>query len=249
MRANGATTDAGRSATRSPVPIPKRCWQRAGGRARRTPRSAQDLSRLRLGRRKVIPDVRRRTPAPRSRRGRRRGRDAAAMDPEVEEIVAALETIPTATSDGAPVIDVAAILARHPQVCLVDGLAYDNPPGSRHREALSGRRRAARGRHLRAHVAQPGIHRRAAGFRRGGDRPATARDRAAGVRRTGRRGRHRRRAAGRVGTGAASEQLSQLRQRALLLTADVVDRPARSVPSAAWHRAHVGHAGADSGRA
>ena len=23
-------------------------------------------------------------------------------------------------------------LARHPQVCLIDGLAYDNPPGSRH---------------------------------------------------------------------------------------------------------------------
>jgi two-component system sensor histidine kinase KdpD len=27
---------------------------------------------------------------------------------------------------------VAAVLARRPQVCLVDGLAYDNPPGSRH---------------------------------------------------------------------------------------------------------------------
>ena len=34
-----------------------------------------------------------------------------------------------------PVIDVPAILARRPQVCLVDGLAYDNPPGSRHRSA------------------------------------------------------------------------------------------------------------------
>ena len=29
-------------------------------------------------------------------------------------------------------MDVDAVLARHPQVCLVDGLAYDNPPGSRH---------------------------------------------------------------------------------------------------------------------
>lgn len=28
-------------------------------------------------------------------------------------------------------MDVPAILHRHPQVCLVDGLAYDNPPGSR----------------------------------------------------------------------------------------------------------------------
>ena len=26
------------------------------------------------------------------------------------------------------------IIRRHPQVCLVDGLAYDNPPGSRHAE-------------------------------------------------------------------------------------------------------------------
>ena len=30
------------------------------------------------------------------------------------------------------VIDVAEVIARHPQVCLVDGLAYDNPSGSRH---------------------------------------------------------------------------------------------------------------------
>jgi two-component system sensor histidine kinase KdpD len=33
-----------------------------------------------------------------------------------------------------PVIDVPAVLARHPQVCLVDGLAYDNPPGGRHQK-------------------------------------------------------------------------------------------------------------------
>src|SRR5207253_8095740 len=30
--------------------------------------------------------------------------------------------------------DVPAVLARRPAVCLVDGLAYDNPPGSRHRK-------------------------------------------------------------------------------------------------------------------
>jgi two-component system sensor histidine kinase KdpD len=30
------------------------------------------------------------------------------------------------------VIDVPRVLARKPQVCLIDGLAYDNPPGSRH---------------------------------------------------------------------------------------------------------------------
>jgi two-component system sensor histidine kinase KdpD len=34
------------------------------------------------------------------------------------------------TADGVDVMDVDVILSRHPQVCLVDGLAYDNPPGS-----------------------------------------------------------------------------------------------------------------------
>jgi len=33
---------------------------------------------------------------------------------------------------GVTVMDVDAILCRHPQVCLVDGLAYDNPAGSSH---------------------------------------------------------------------------------------------------------------------
>jgi two-component system sensor histidine kinase KdpD len=33
---------------------------------------------------------------------------------------------------GVPVIDMPAVLARHAQVCLVDGLAYNHPPGSRH---------------------------------------------------------------------------------------------------------------------
>ena len=39
--------------------------------------------------------------------------------------------MPTLDIDGVPVMDVPAILRRHPQVCLVDGLAYDNPEGSR----------------------------------------------------------------------------------------------------------------------
>ena len=41
-----------------------------------------------------------------------------------------------------------------------------------------------------------------------------------------------------------ADQLSQLRQRALLLTADVVDRQLEDVPSAARHPVVVGHAGA-----
>src|SRR5262249_36177347 len=41
-----------------------------------------------------------------------------------------LEVIPMATIAGVAVMDVPAILARQPQVCLVDGLAYDNPEPS-----------------------------------------------------------------------------------------------------------------------
>jgi two-component system sensor histidine kinase KdpD len=72
------------------------------------------------------------------RRRHERGEDvvvAAAQPgstPEVEEAIRALEAIPTLNVGGIPVIDVAAVLARRPQVALVDGLAYDNPPGSRH---------------------------------------------------------------------------------------------------------------------
>jgi two-component system, OmpR family, sensor histidine kinase KdpD len=54
------------------------------------------------------------------------------VTPEVEELLQKMEVIPVRLMDGAPVMDVDRILARRPQVCLVDGLAYDNPPGSRH---------------------------------------------------------------------------------------------------------------------
>src|SRR5262245_27676024 len=72
------------------------------------------------------------------RRRRQRGEDVvvAATQPEVPSELAAvirqLDVIPTVDTDGVPVIDVVAVRARHPQVCLIDGLAYDNPPGSRH---------------------------------------------------------------------------------------------------------------------
>ncbi len=71
------------------------------------------------------------------RRRRERGEDVvvAAVQTEVSSDVAnvlvKLEVIASLSIDGIPVIDVAAILRRRPQVCLVDGLAYDNPPGSR----------------------------------------------------------------------------------------------------------------------
>ena len=72
------------------------------------------------------------------RRRRERGEDvvvaAAQPDapPEIERLINSLERIPTRDAGGVPVIDVDTVLARRPRVCLVDGLAYDNPPGSRH---------------------------------------------------------------------------------------------------------------------
>jgi len=72
------------------------------------------------------------------RRRRDRGEDVvvAAMqpdsDPQVLDIVRGLDVLPTQTIDGVPIIDVPAVLNRRPVVCLVDGLAYDNPAASRH---------------------------------------------------------------------------------------------------------------------
>ncbi|MGH9584598.1 MAG: universal stress protein [Bryobacteraceae bacterium] len=72
------------------------------------------------------------------RRRRERGQDIviAALQPKLADdakhAIAALEVVPFQCVNGIPVIDVAAILARRPKTCLVDGLAYNNPPGSRH---------------------------------------------------------------------------------------------------------------------
>src|ERR1700747_3210656 len=71
------------------------------------------------------------------RRRRDRGQDVVvgALQPkvpaEIQPHLGSLEVIPTLTSRGVRVIDVQAILQRRPQVCLIDGLAYDNPPGNR----------------------------------------------------------------------------------------------------------------------
>lgn len=53
---------------------------------------------------------------------------------EIEAILAHLEVIPMRIIDATPVVDVAALLARRPHCCLIDGLANSNPPGSGHRE-------------------------------------------------------------------------------------------------------------------
>ena len=74
------------------------------------------------------------------RRRRSRGADvvvAATQSTEpavVQELLRDLEVIPPRLVDGVPAIDVDQVLRRHPQICLIDGLAYRNPPGSKHAE-------------------------------------------------------------------------------------------------------------------
>jgi two-component system sensor histidine kinase KdpD len=70
------------------------------------------------------------------RRRHERGQDVVlgAIQPNLPRdllrSVSALEIIPLKSESGLPVMDVDAILRRSPKVCLVDGLAYDNPPAS-----------------------------------------------------------------------------------------------------------------------
>jgi two-component system sensor histidine kinase KdpD len=72
------------------------------------------------------------------RRRRERGQDVVVgaiqpkTSPEIEGVLSKLEVIPLREVNGIYVMDTPAILKRHPSVCLVDGLAYDNPPGWAH---------------------------------------------------------------------------------------------------------------------
>ena len=72
------------------------------------------------------------------RRRRERGQDVvvgaiqAYVPDELSSVLEKLPVVPLRFVDGGPVMNMEAILARKPAVCLVDGLAYDNPPGSRH---------------------------------------------------------------------------------------------------------------------
>jgi two-component system sensor histidine kinase KdpD len=73
-----------------------------------------------------------------ARRRKERGQDVVvgAVQPnlgrEAEAILKRLEVIPLRSVEGVPIIDLEAILRRHPEACIIDGLAYDNPPASRH---------------------------------------------------------------------------------------------------------------------
>jgi two-component system sensor histidine kinase KdpD len=72
-----------------------------------------------------------------ARRRRQRGQDVVvgAVQPEVppdaEPLLRTLEIVPLKQTGGGTAIDVDAIVQRHPMVCFIDGLAYDNPPGAR----------------------------------------------------------------------------------------------------------------------
>jgi two-component system sensor histidine kinase KdpD len=75
------------------------------------------------------------------RRRKERGQDVvvgalqSGVTPEIQEILKHLDVIPSIATKHAgrdyDVIDMSALFRRHPEVCLIDGLAYDNPPGSR----------------------------------------------------------------------------------------------------------------------
>src|SRR5882724_9873152 len=73
-----------------------------------------------------------------ARRRRGRGQDIVVgaiqpkAPPEVAALLEKLEVIPLRAVDGGTALDVDALVRRHPAVCIIDGLAYNNPPGLRH---------------------------------------------------------------------------------------------------------------------
>ena len=75
-----------------------------------------------------------------ARRRNERGEDVVVgatqpvISAEVQDLLSKLEVIPLKTLDEIQVMDVESILNRHPQVCVVDGLAYHNHPLSYHTE-------------------------------------------------------------------------------------------------------------------
>src|SRR5215510_9772214 len=72
-----------------------------------------------------------------ARRRRERGQDVVvgAIQPrvpsEAEPILRNLEIIPLKQIGEGTALDVERLIQRHPEACFIDGLAYDNPPGSR----------------------------------------------------------------------------------------------------------------------
>jgi two-component system sensor histidine kinase KdpD len=122
-----------------------------------------------------------------------------------------------------PIVDVPAVLARRPQLCLIDGLAYDNPPGSRHakryqdvEELLEAGISVMTSINLEYIAEQQEFVRGVLGRTKGDTVPQAFIDRADEVVVVD--------APPESNANIPEQQLSLLRQRALLLTADVVDR-------------------------
>ena len=167
------------------------------------------------------------------RRRRERGEDVVivAMQPDsdvqVLDLARRFEIIPTRFIGGVPVIDVAALLKRRPQVCLVDGLAYDNPPEARHRkryedveELLAAGISVMTSINLEYIAEQQDFVRAVLGRAKSETVPQEFIDRADELVIVD--------APPETDQAVEAQQLSQLRQRALLLTADVVDRQLES---------------------
>jgi two-component system sensor histidine kinase KdpD len=145
------------------------------------------------------------------------------MDAEVADLVRKLEAVPSLMIENIPVVDVPAVLKRHPQVCLVDGLAYDNPPASRHRkryedveELLAAGISVLTSLNLEYIEEQQEFVKGVTGKTAAQTVPQVFVDRAEEVVVVD--------APPEAKTVEEAERLSQLRRRALLLTADVVDR-------------------------
>jgi two-component system sensor histidine kinase KdpD len=74
------------------------------------------------------------------RRRKERGEDVVVaavqsqVAPQLDEVLAHFEVIAPRSNLESPAIDLDAVLLRRPMVCLIDGLAHRNPPGSRNRE-------------------------------------------------------------------------------------------------------------------
>ena len=53
------------------------------------------------------------------------------VPPEAQELLRNLEVVPLKAVGQGTAIDMETLIRRHPAICIIDGLAYDNPPGLR----------------------------------------------------------------------------------------------------------------------
>jgi two-component system sensor histidine kinase KdpD len=164
-----------------------------------------------------------------ARRRHERGEDVVVAGtqpnsaPGVLDLIASLESVPTIDRDRSAMIDVDRVIARRPSVCVIDGLAYRNPEGARHAYRYQDVEdiRAAGICVLTSinleYIAEQQVFVRAVlGRVRSDTVPQAFLDSADEVIVVD--------APPEAETGIEEQQLLQLRQRALLVTADVVDR-------------------------